>query len=391
VDIKDMSTSQRQRYFETEKENRVKQLGKHQSRKLIGQVRMLVVALNYEGTDAPLTCIIDAKRITEAAQKAGVSDITSLYDNGETKGFPSHEEVSQAIMDVGGRCGPGDYFVFYYSGHGGSQPDEEAPTGLRCTLNLRTRDGGSEEDMWDHELASLVSGHLHEETKVLMMCDACHSGGIMDVDSSGVWGKRKVAVISGCMENQLSEDSGDGGVMTNALLKVIRRKSVNQLRLHRGCSVQYVFNRVVGEMPEQEEEEEEEEEEEGWGEEDEWDEAECEEDDEEEVHARIAKLREAFRQFDVDDSGTLSADELAQLLTRGTSSGTPLSAEDAQEIIDDFDTDGDGVLSLDELARAWVEITGGDEEVEEHEVVPGQHVTLSWPGGCDPSKFPFPF
>ncbi|KOO34552.1 calmodulin cam1 [Chrysochromulina tobinii] len=151
----------------------------------------------------------------------------------------------------------------------------------------------------------------------------------MDVDSSGVWGKRKVAVISGCMENQLSEDSGDGGVMTNALLKVIRRK--------------------------------------------------------------IAKLREAFRQFDVDDSGTLSADELAQLLTRGTSSGTPLSAEDAQEIIDDFDTDGDGVLSLDELARAWVEITGGDEEVEEHEVVPGQHVTLSWPGGCDPSKFPFPF
>jgi len=27
VDIKDMSTSQRQRYFETEKENRVKQLG----------------------------------------------------------------------------------------------------------------------------------------------------------------------------------------------------------------------------------------------------------------------------------------------------------------------------------------------------------------------------
>ena len=260
VDIKDMSTSQRQRYFETEKENRVKQLGKHQSRKLIGQVRMLVVALNYEGTDAPLTCIIDAKRITEAAQKAGVSDITSLYDNGETKGFPSHEDVSQAIMDVGGRCGPGDYFVFYYSGHGGSQPDEEAPTGLRCTLNLRTRDGGSEEYMWDHELASLVSGHLHEETKVLMMCDACHSGGIMDVDSSGVWGKRKVAVISGCMENQLSEDSGDGGVMTNALLKVIRRKSVNQLRMHRGCSVQYVFNRVVGEMPEQEEEEEEEEE-----------------------------------------------------------------------------------------------------------------------------------
>jgi len=37
VDIKDMSTSQRQRYFETEKENRVKQLGKHQSRKLSGK------------------------------------------------------------------------------------------------------------------------------------------------------------------------------------------------------------------------------------------------------------------------------------------------------------------------------------------------------------------
>ena len=67
----------------------------------------------------------------------------------------------------------------------------------------------------------------------------------MDVDTGGVWGRMRVSAISGCQEYQTSVDTGDGGVMTNALLKCINRKTVKALRKKRAVSVQYVFNRMV--------------------------------------------------------------------------------------------------------------------------------------------------
>jgi hypothetical protein len=193
----------RQRYFETAKENRVALHKERHAKKLIGRVRLLAIALNYEGTDAPLNCTVDARRIAEAAQKAGVKDVTALHDTGDTDGYPSSDEVSQAIAAVGGRCKPHDYFVLYYSGHGGSEPNPDAPTGVDCTLCLRKRDG-SDDAMVDDRLAALVVEHVDEGAKVLMLCDACHSGGIMDIDSGSVWGKRKVAVISGVAMQSLS-------------------------------------------------------------------------------------------------------------------------------------------------------------------------------------------
>lgn len=60
-----------------------------------------------------------------------------------------------------------------------------------------------------------------------------------------------------------------------------------------------------------------------------------------------AKVAAAFKVFDADNSGTLSAAELQKILTRpGT--GTALSIEDAQQIIKGFDKNGDGELNLEE-------------------------------------------
>ena len=57
------------------------------------QVRLLCVALNYEGTDSELTCRVDAERLIAVARKAGVRDIVRLYDTGDTDRFPCKEEV----------------------------------------------------------------------------------------------------------------------------------------------------------------------------------------------------------------------------------------------------------------------------------------------------------
>ena len=68
----------------------------------------------------------------------------------------------------------------------------------------------------------------------------------------------RVSCISGCQEYQTSVDTGDGGVMTNALLKCINRKTVKALRKKRAVSVQYVFNRMVEFTAEEEDDEDDE-------------------------------------------------------------------------------------------------------------------------------------
>lgn len=62
-------------------------------------------------------------------------------------------------------------------------------------------------------------------------------------------------------------------------------------------------------------------------------------------------LAASFRQFDLDGSGYLSAEELRAVLT-SEAGGAPLTTTEAQEIIASFDTNGDHRLSIDEFVRA---------------------------------------
>jgi len=67
-------------------------------------------------------------------------------------------------------------------------------------------------------------------------------------------------------------------------------------------------------------------------------------------------LRKAFGAFDVDGDGSVTVEELTQILTRDSraSTGTaPMSVEDAKELIAAFDTDGDGTLSWEEFTKAF--------------------------------------
>ncbi len=85
----------------------------------------------------------------------------------------------------------------------------------------------------------------------LFLVDACHSGTILDLKSGGIWGGRKVFSISGCQDGQLSQDTGDGGQMTLALIEALNGKAARKRRRKHNASIQFIFNRMVEKMPEE--------------------------------------------------------------------------------------------------------------------------------------------
>ena len=91
-----------------------------------------VVALNYEDSDSPLNCTIDAERLVSVAKQAKVKDITRLYDTDRfgREGAPTADNVRAKIKEIGARTGVNDYFVLCFSGHGDSEENPEAPSGV---------------------------------------------------------------------------------------------------------------------------------------------------------------------------------------------------------------------------------------------------------------------
>lgn len=84
---------------------------------------MLVICLDYEGTQNQLNCTIDGKRIIREAKKNGVVDIVAMFDNGSTDYFPTKKSVTSMMKEMAEKCQVGDMLVVYYSGHGTSITD----------------------------------------------------------------------------------------------------------------------------------------------------------------------------------------------------------------------------------------------------------------------------
>lgn len=267
-----MASTWRPRYYGESEENRVE-------RPFRGKVRLLSVALNYGGTESPLNCTVDSDRLCEFARNSGVKDIVQVHDDGSTEKFPSKDELKEEILAFASRCKKRDCFVMLYSGHGDNQENEESNSGFDSLLCLRTRDG-EDETMVDDELAALISEKFHPSVQVLILADACHSGNVLDCDTPGIWSGRKVCAISGCQDTQCSIDTGDGGAMTNALLQVLGQKKIKKLRRKRAVSIQFIFNRMVQVMPDDDEDEDEEDDEDDEEEGDEDEDDDEEEDDE---------------------------------------------------------------------------------------------------------------
>jgi len=83
-------------------------------------------------------------------------------------------------------------------------------------------ESGKYEFLSDDDTASCIYKNLPDNVPCMFVVDACHSGSILDLSQKDVWNNKKVFCLSGCQDNQYSNDTGNGGQMTNVLLAVIR-------------------------------------------------------------------------------------------------------------------------------------------------------------------------
>lgn len=211
---------------------------------------------HYQGWDGKLTaCEADAEDMAAIAQSQGFT-VTSLLTKAATRA-----KVVDAIKKAAKALKTGDIFMLSYSGHGGTLPDlnNDEPDGQDETWCLF--DG----ELVDDELYKLYRTFT-KGVRILVFSDSCHSGTVTrdafyyGTSRSGALGgemkyrvmppdvamrtyranrefydkilkeketpaamaeaKASILLISGCQDNQLSQDGTFNGLFTGQLLRV---------------------------------------------------------------------------------------------------------------------------------------------------------------------------
>lgn len=205
-----------------------------------------------------LACEADALDLAEIAQSVGFSaDI--LHTQAATRA-----KVTGKIIRAAETLAPGDIFLLTYSGHGGQLPD------------LNRDEADAQDETWclydgelvDDEIYHML-GKFRPGVRLLVLSDSCHSGTVVKVayyEAKGrLWGvtgvpqqvryrylppqvaqrtyrnnkkfydhilqdptlreardavRASVLLISGCQDNQFSQDGAYNGLFTGTLLQV---------------------------------------------------------------------------------------------------------------------------------------------------------------------------
>lgn len=184
-----------------------------------GQAHVIICAMDYEGTDAPLTCAKDARNLEQLVRQCPRCKVYPLYNRQCTR-----ENVKRMITAVGRQCKADDYFVFYYAGHGSQLPDQDGDeeSGLDQMFLFVDSNGqySYKTQMIDDEFAELVTDTVDEDVRVIVLVDACHSGTIADFNRE-CWSGRQAVSIAAARDSQAAGDTGRGGIMTHSLLLTI--------------------------------------------------------------------------------------------------------------------------------------------------------------------------
>jgi metacaspase-1 len=225
--------------------------------------KALTIGLNsvdpkhYEGWDGELfACENDARDMADLAQSQGFEVETLLTQKATRK------NVLERLKKAAGALKAGDFFLLTYSGHGGQLPDQNSdePDALDETWCLF--DG----ELVDDELYSMWN-KFAPGVRILVFSDSCYSGTVikealnqpirmlrasmgrtcrirsMPLEVAGRTYranrifydpilkdaklredrsliKASIILISGCQENQESEDGEQNGLFTGTLLRV---------------------------------------------------------------------------------------------------------------------------------------------------------------------------
>lgn len=188
------------------------------------KMHMLIVAMDYKRTGRPLSCTTDAKNVEELARQSGVQWLVPLYDEQCTK-----EAVLRAIRSMGQKCGPDDYFIFYFAGHGTNTVDAQAADevdGHDEAFVCVDKNGQVSPAtlLSDSEFCAAVLSSCQLETRILIISDCCHTGIITDL-SKNCWEGRQAIAVGGCQDVHVAEETGREGIFTHSMLLAIDKLS----------------------------------------------------------------------------------------------------------------------------------------------------------------------
>ena len=224
--------------------------------------RAIVIGLNevdpahYDGWSGPLiACEADASSMAQLAGAQGMT-VKSLLTPQATR-----DGVLKALKSAAKECASGDLLMLTYSGHGGQLPDlnDDEPDAYDETWCLF--DG----QLIDDELYTAFSS-FKQGVRILVLSDSCHSGSVVKdalirefitqlpeskpkryrnmpssvaqrtyLKNRGFYDPilndpalrtepedlaASVLLISGCQDNQLSQDGAFNGAFTGQLLQV---------------------------------------------------------------------------------------------------------------------------------------------------------------------------
>jgi len=206
-----------------------------------GKIHMVICGVDYSCDNVswagpppnghgPLDTKYAWEFMIELAKQSGAATIKTLFNEQCTL-----EGVKEAIREVGANCGEGDYFIFYYTGHGDllypEDSDQEDKDNAFCLLgengctDTKPASNVVRAEIWyrDNDFADDMLDAVGDDVMLLVLADCCHSGTICDFHDDSKWSDRHIRAcsISGCQDQEVSSGTGKGGMFTRSITRAI--------------------------------------------------------------------------------------------------------------------------------------------------------------------------
>ncbi|KAI9296014.1 peptidase C14, partial [Neoconidiobolus thromboides FSU 785] len=151
-----------------------------------GNKKALLIGINYFGTKAELRgCINDVNNIANLLlprfnfNKQNVTILTD--DQKEPMRIPNYNNIIGAMKWLVEGAQPGDSLFLHYSGHGGSQKDEDGDEEDGFDETILPLDYEEKGQITDDLLFDILIRDLPKGVRLTAIFDSCHSGSVLDL------------------------------------------------------------------------------------------------------------------------------------------------------------------------------------------------------------------
>merc|ERR1712232_29592 len=137
---------------------------------------------------------------------------------GDEHGPLTKLSVASSIEQVVHTCRPGDFFIFYFSGHGTRHEGADA----YCFQDDRGQ-VTADSCMTDSELSAVLTTGMPKGVNLIILSDCCHSDTIVDFQDNPKWTDQLVVSMAGSLDSHPSGAACHGGIFTQSMLLAIAR------------------------------------------------------------------------------------------------------------------------------------------------------------------------